>query len=119
MNMAYAKGDYTGSDRFVIGEVGQEKFWTNTALKELDGTLPNARLLKMSDQELRALARHGDDVCIEWYKRTEDRAAAEKQGGYPGEIYIGVTRAFIILDYREKKRAEEAIGRAAELKALA
>ena len=90
---------------FFIGTINQKDYWTNIALDHERGILTNETLMKMTDEQLRNLwINSNDEVILEEYRRPDNEKIAEKQGGFRNEIYIGVHRAKIILDYREEKK---------------
>lgn len=101
-----AYGKATDFERFVIGQVGNEKFWTNPALDHTNGRLMNERLMMMNDEQLHELSHSKDlKTCYtETYQRPKDKTIAENQGGVPGETYDACHRATIILQFREASK---------------
>lgn len=77
---------------------------TNQAVAHLNGSQTDETLLSMSNSELERMAygdiENLDYIRMEKYKRTSDRRKAELQGGYPGEEYVGTSRAWLLLDSR-------------------
>ena len=102
-----AFGQISVEKPFWIGRADGKDFWTNIAIKHEKGILKNEDLLKMSNNVLESLCTDGNSIITEEYHRPNDRKQAENQGGYPNEIYIGVHRAHVILEYRKAKKKEQ------------
>lgn len=98
----------SGSSRpFWIGRANGEDFWTNIAVAHENGNLTNEYLLKQLNSTLKGLLKSDIGAVCEEYRRPNDKKLADKQGGYPDEVYIGAHRAQIILEYREAKKREQ------------
>lgn len=99
------------SQKFVMGYVGAEKYWTNQALADENGSLTNVRLMAMSDEQLKKLAfvevNGVPNVAMEAYRRPVDEAECKKQGGEPSAVYQGLHRAVLVLKYRDDKKRYE------------
>lgn len=77
------------------------KWWTNQALANVSGSLSNDRLMRMTDEELKALAYGPSGYpTTERYRRPSTKPEADRQGGFPSEEYLGTHRAYIILQFR-------------------
>ena len=101
----YQNQSNNGPERFVIGYIGTTCWWTNIPVFNN----PNGEaLLAMTDGELENLAyadlKARDKIRTEKYKRPNNKAQADLQGGMPGEEYYGVCRAKVILEFREARK---------------
>lgn len=91
-----------------IGYAGGKRWWTNQALANVNGSLTNDKLLRMTDDELRQLALADGNPTSEQYRRPSTKVEADRQGGAMGEAYVGTHRAYILLEYRKAKALDNA-----------
>lgn len=91
------------------GAAKEIEFYLGIAVDHMSGRLPNATLLKMSDQELNKLAYSPNGVWSEKYQYPSDPTWCKRRddGTIPGDKYEGPHRAVAIMEYRKAMAASQ------------